>query len=155
MPKVSVKDVNQQDFVKELANYLKKKGQLKVPDWVDVVKTGRFKELSPSEDDWFYTRTASIARRLYIRSPTGIGAFIRVYGGRKRNGSHPAHYCVASSSVVRKAVQGLEALKLVEIDPENGGRRLTSQGKRDLDRIAHQEMVLGTVDNPIFRTARR
>ncbi|GAU99007.1 hypothetical protein RvY_10069 [Ramazzottius varieornatus] len=138
MPKVSVKDVNQQEFVQELANYLKKKGQLKVPDWVDVVKTGRFKELSPSDEDWFYTRAASIARRLYIRSPTGIGAFTRVYGGRKRNGSTPAHYCKASSSIIRKAVQGLEALKLVETDPENGGRRLSPQGRRDLDRIAAQ-----------------
>ncbi|XP_055328619.1 40S ribosomal protein S19-like [Paramacrobiotus metropolitanus] len=138
MPKISVKDVSQQEFVRELANYLKKKGQIKVPEWVDVVKTGRFKELAPTEDDWFYTRTASIARRLYIRFPTGIGALARTYGGRKRNGVTPAHYCIASSSVIRKAVQQLEALKLVEVDPENGGRRLTSQGKRDLDRIAHQ-----------------
>jgi len=138
MPKVSVKDVSQQEFVKELANYLKKKGQLKVPEWVDVVKTGRFKEQAPMEEDWFYTRAASIARRLYIRSPTGVGALSRVYGGRKRNGSTPAHYCVASSSVIRKAIQGLEALKLVEIDAESGGRRLSSQGRRDLDRIASQ-----------------
>jgi len=138
MPKTSVKDVNQQEFVREFANYLKKKGQLKVPDWADVVKTGRFKELAPVDEDWFYTRAASIARRLYIRSPTGIGQLARVYGGRKRNGCTPAHYCVASSSVIRKAVQALEALKLVEVDPENGGRRLTSQGKRDLDRIASQ-----------------
>merc|ERR1712210_142122 len=33
--------------------------------------------------------------------------------------------------------QALEGLKLAEKDP-NGGRRLTSQGRRDLDRIAAQ-----------------
>ena len=39
--------------------------------------------------------------------------------------------------MARKALQALEGLKLVEKDP-NGGRRLTSQGRRDLDRIAAQ-----------------
>ena len=34
-------------------------------------------------------------------------------------------------------LQALEGLKLAEKDP-NGGRRLTSQGRRDLDRIAAQ-----------------
>jgi small subunit ribosomal protein S19e len=34
-------------------------------------------------------------------------------------------------------LQALEAIKLVEKDA-NGGRRLTSQGFRDLDRIASQ-----------------
>ena len=33
--------------------------------------------------------------------------------------------------------QALESLKVVEKDT-NGGRRLTSQGRRDLDRIAAQ-----------------
>ena len=36
-----------------------------------------------------------------------------------------------------KVLQALESLKMVEKDP-NGGRRLTSQGTRDLDRIAGQ-----------------
>ena len=39
--------------------------------------------------------------------------------------------------MARKALQNLEQLKLVEKDP-NGGRRLSSQGRRDLDRIAAQ-----------------
>lgn len=38
--------------------------------------------------------------------------------GRKRNGSTPAHYCKADSSIIRKAIQALEALKLVEADAE-------------------------------------
>jgi len=39
-----------------------------VPDWVDVVKTNVAKELAPYDEDWFYVRTAGIARHLYIRS---------------------------------------------------------------------------------------
>lgn len=30
--------------------------QLQIPDWVDVVKTARFKELPPQDKDWYYIR---------------------------------------------------------------------------------------------------
>ena len=45
MPSVSVKDVNQQDFTVALAAHLKKSGKMKVPEWVDLVKTNTRKEL--------------------------------------------------------------------------------------------------------------
>ncbi|XP_054714840.1 40S ribosomal protein S19-like [Uloborus diversus] len=137
MPSTSVKDVNQHDFVKALAAHLKKSGKLKAPEWVDVVKTGIHKELAPYDEDWFYTRCASVARHLYLRSPAGVGAFTKIYGGRHRRGTRPSHFCRGSSSIARKALKALEGIKLVEQDP-NGGRKLSSQGRRDLDRIASQ-----------------
>ena len=45
MPSVSVKDVSQQYFVVAMAAHLKKSGKMKVPDWVDIVKTNVGKEL--------------------------------------------------------------------------------------------------------------
>jgi len=60
-----------------------------------------------------------------------------LFVGRKRNGTAPSHFCKSSTSVARKVLQSLEGLKLVEKDP-NGGRRLTAQGRKDLDRIAAQ-----------------
>ncbi|KAL8592862.1 40S ribosomal protein S19 [Nucella lapillus] len=171
---ISVKDVNQHDFTKALAAFLKKSGKLKVPEWADIVKLGRFNELSPYDEDWFYTRAASTCRHLYIRSPAGVGAFTKIYGSKKSNGtapSHscragrsvvnivlslslcvcsdlfgakksngtaPSHSCRASRSVARRVLQALENLKLVEKDQQTGGRRLTGQGRRDLDRIAAQ-----------------
>lgn len=134
---VSVKDVNQHDFVKALAAFLKKTGKLRVPEWTDIVKLGVHKELAPYDEDWFYTRTASVARHLYIRSPCGVKGLIKIYGGRKNNGTCPSHFSDSSSSVARKTLQALEALKIVEKDP-NGGRRISSTGRRDLDRIATQ-----------------
>ena len=56
---------------------------------------------------------------------------------RRNNGSSPSHWRAGSGSIARKALQTLESLKLVEKDA-NGGRKLTSQGRRDLDRIAAQ-----------------
>lgn len=31
-------------------------GKLKVPDWVDLVKLGKHKELAPCDENWFYIR---------------------------------------------------------------------------------------------------
>jgi small subunit ribosomal protein S19e len=35
-------------------------------------------------------------------------------------------------------LQQLEKMKLIEQDDENGGRRITSKGQKDLDQIAGQ-----------------
>jgi len=85
MPSVSVKDVSQQDFTVALAAHFKKSGKMKVPEWVDIVKTNVGKELvrfslllahfyfnllipqAPYDEDWFFVRCASMARHIYIR----------------------------------------------------------------------------------------
>lgn len=108
-----------------------------VPDWVDIVKTARFKELAPYDPDWYFIRCAALVRHIYLRWPIGVGAVTKIFGGRKRNGTCPSHFCKSAGSVARKALQSLEEMKLIEKSP-NGGRVLTSQGRRDLDRIAAQ-----------------
>eukprot|EP00118_Oscarella_pearsei_P024539 m.306271 g.306271 ORF g.306271 m.306271 type:complete len:149 (+) comp41104_c0_seq1:1184-1630(+) len=133
----TVKDVNAHAFNKAFSAFLKKSGKLKVPVWVDIVKTGRHKELAPYDRDWFYVRAASVARQVYLRGGQGVGGLTRRYGGRKRNGTRPAHFQRGSSSVARMVLKSLEGMKLIEKDP-NGGRKITSQGQRDLDRIANQ-----------------
>merc|ERR1739842_285243 len=84
MPPVSVKDVDQQKFVVAFAAFLKKSGKMPVPEWVDLVKDGVAKELAPYDEDWFYTRTASVARHLYIRAPVGVGTVRKMYGGKEQ-----------------------------------------------------------------------
>lgn len=154
---VCVRDVDQGELVVAVAAFLKKSvpamlvelavlscffpcrsGKLKVPEWADIAKTGIYKELAPYDPDWWYTRCASVARHLYLRKPVGVGAVTKIYGGRHRRGVRPSHFCRSSSSVARKTLQSLEALKWVEKDANSGGRRLTTQGVRDLDRIAAQ-----------------
>eukprot|EP00923_Selenidium_pygospionis_P043196 GHVN01074462.1.p2 GENE.GHVN01074462.1~~GHVN01074462.1.p2 ORF type:complete len:156 (+),score=12.30 GHVN01074462.1:27-494(+) len=137
MPGVSVKDVDQHEVVKAIAAFLKKSGKMRLPEWSDVVKTGVHKELAPYDEDWFYIRGASMLRHLYIRAPVGVGAFTRIYGGRKNNGCAPSHFSKSSYSVARRILQALESVKMVEINAD-GGRVLTASGRRDLDRIASQ-----------------
>merc|ERR1739840_58154 len=85
-------DVDQQKFTVALAAFLKKSGKMKVPDWVDITKTNIAKELAPYDEDWFYTRSASMARHIYIRSPVGVKTVCKIYGVRKNNGSAPSHW---------------------------------------------------------------
>ena len=54
-----------------------------MPEWVDIVKTNVAKELAPFDEDWYYTRLASIARHIYIRSPVGVSTVCKIYGGKK------------------------------------------------------------------------
>lgn len=133
----SVKDVDQQAFVVSFADFLKKSGKMNVPEWADLVKLSRANEQGPTDVDWYFIRAASVARHLYIRSPAGVGAFQKIYGKRKNNGTAPSHVVRSYSSIARRVLQSLEEMKLVEKDP-NGGRKLSSQGRRDLDRIAAQ-----------------
>ncbi|KAG5463344.1 MAG: 40S ribosomal protein S19-A [Olpidium bornovanus] len=133
----TVKDVNPHEFVKAYAAFLKRTGKLEVPKWVDLVKTGTYKELPPYDPDWFYVRAAAVARHVYLRPAVGTGALCKVHSGRKNRGSRPSHTVVASGSVNRKVLQSLEKLKILEKDPK-GGRKISQVGQRDLDRIAAQ-----------------
>merc|ERR1711974_398093 len=92
MPSVGVKDVDQQKFTAAMASFLKKSGKVKLPEWVDIVKTNVAKEMCPFDEDWYYTRLASLARHIYIRSPVGVSTVCKIYGVRRNNGSAPSHW---------------------------------------------------------------
>ncbi|KAL2912368.1 Protein component of the small (40S) ribosomal subunit [Polyrhizophydium stewartii] len=134
---VTVKDVSAHSFVKAYAAYLKRTGKLELPKWVDLVKTGAHKELAPYDPDWYYVRAASVARHIYLRGGVGVGGLKKNYGGAKNRGNRPHHSGVGSGSVARSVFQSLEKIKVLELDP-NGGRRISVDGRKDLDRIAQQ-----------------
>ncbi|XP_059934930.1 small ribosomal subunit protein eS19-like [Mesoplodon densirostris] len=143
MPGVTVKDVNQQEFVRALGAFLKKSGKgfpggaLKVPEWVDTVKLAKHRELAPYDENWFYTQAASTARHLYLQGSSGVGSMTKNYEGCQRHGVMPSHFSRGSKSVARRVLQALEGLKMVEKD-QDGGCKLTPHGQRDLDGIAGQ-----------------
>merc|ERR1712178_49379 len=126
---VTVKDVSAHDFVIAYAAHLKRTGKVEVPKWADLVKTATFKELAPYDPDWYYIRAASMARKIYIRGGVGVGAFRKMYGGRKNNGTCPEHYKKASGGIVRDILQGLEAMKILEQEAGGKGRKITQTGR--------------------------
>lgn len=48
------------------------------------------------------TSVAAIARHIYLRKKTGIGALAKLHGGRNRRGNRPSHHADCSASVQRK-----------------------------------------------------
>ena len=57
----TVKDVAASDFIAAFGKHLKKGNKVRVPAWAKYVKTSSARELAPYDDDWLYTRAASIA----------------------------------------------------------------------------------------------
>ncbi|KAJ3554842.1 hypothetical protein NP233_g12340 [Leucocoprinus birnbaumii] len=132
-----VRDISADAFITAYASHLKRSGKIEVPTWADIVKTGAFKELAPYDPDWYYVRAAAIARHIYLRKDVGIGALAKLHGGRNRRGNRPSHHADCSTSVQRRICQSLEKIGVLERS-DNGGRRITESGQRDLDQIATQ-----------------
>jgi small subunit ribosomal protein S19e len=78
-----------------------------------------------------------VLRKLYIKNTIGVSRLRAEYGGGKNRGSAPVQARSGSGSIVRKILQELEGVGLVE-KKESEGRKLTSKGVSLLDRVAHK-----------------
>ncbi len=132
----TVYDIPADILIKNVAQKLKDENFVQAPDWGSQVKTGVHKELSPMDQDWWYTRCASIVRRIYIDGPTGVSRLKSFYGGKLRRGSASPHHARGSGSVVRVALQQLESAGFVKSVKK--GRVITPKGQSLLDNIAHE-----------------
>ena len=132
-----VKDVPAEAFITSYAKHLKTQGKIQVPSWSNIAKTSVAKELAPTDADWFYTRAAAIARRVYINPNVGVGALKKVFGSQKRNGGRRNHFAEASGKINRVALQQLEKLGLLEASKNSrGGRIVSSKGRQEMDHVA-------------------
>ena len=80
---------------------------------------------------------AAVARHVYLNKGTGVGGLKKKYSGAVNRGFRPHHHKDGSGSIARAVLHSLEKIKVVELDP-NGGRRISQDGQKDLDRIAAQ-----------------
>lgn len=132
---ITVRDVNSAAFIAAYAEVLKNNDKFVVPKWADYVKTGVHKELAPYDPDWYFIRAAAIARKIYLRQGTGVGALKKRFGGAYRRGAAPEHHQDAAGGLIRNILQTLDELKITEIHPM-GGRRITRIGQQNLDLVA-------------------
>ncbi len=123
---VSVYDVPGTELIKEIAKELKENKNIIQPEYVDYVKTGAHKERAPQEDGWYYTRMASILRRIFLDGPIGTESLRTYYGGKKNRGVRPNKKIKAGGKIIRDCLQALEKEGLIK--KEKKGRITTSKG---------------------------
>ncbi|NHI93580.1 MAG: 30S ribosomal protein S19e [Candidatus Lokiarchaeota archaeon] len=134
---VKVYDVPADDFINELKNVIKANyNEVQEPPYADFVKTGSFKEKPPTETDWWFIRTASILRKIYLKPEIGVQRLRNAYGGKKRGTHKPEHFTKSSGAIIRKILQQLEEAGLVE-SVKSKGRTLTNKGISLLDKTAN------------------
>jgi small subunit ribosomal protein S19e len=137
---VTVFDVHAEALINKAAEALKKEDSVKAPEWAKFAKTGHHKERPPVNPEWWYIRCAAILRSVYILGPVGVSKLSKKYGGIKNRGLKPKKFFTASGSVLRKALQQLQAAGLVEYR-EKGlrkGRVIAGKGKQLLDNLAKE-----------------
>lgn len=130
----TVYDVPADKLIEHLANYLKRVSQVQPPTWAAFVKTGSHAERPPQNKDWWYHRSASILRKLYLHGPLGISDLRREYGGLTAVGYSLAHHRDSGTSALRKIISQLQAAGLVQKTPK--GRTVTAEGRRLLDKLS-------------------
>ena len=97
----TVKDVPADRFVTEYAAHLRQADKLHLPPWVEVVKTAHWKELSPYDSNWYYTRAASVARHVYLKQGLGVGKLRKIYGAFALHPGWRARSCARGGVRVR------------------------------------------------------
>ena len=80
---------------------------------------------------------AAIARKVYLRQGTGVGALKDRFGGSYRRGARPEKHQDAAGGLIRAILISLDELKITE-KASKGGRKVTKVGQQALDLVAGQ-----------------
>lgn len=134
---VTVYDVPHEKLIENVAQKLKDSGAVSAPEWAEYVKTGVHTEKAPTQEDWWFTRAASILRKVYIKGPIGTSKLAAEYGGFVDRGSRPNRAVKGSRSIIRKSLMQLETAGLVSKN-KNNGRIVTPKGQALLDNAAKE-----------------
>ena len=137
-------DVPAYRFIEKLAKYLRENvDQVQPPAWASVAKTGSHVEKAPQNSNWWYVRSASILRKVYVHGPIGLEKLRADYGGRKDFGTKPEHAVKAAGGNIRKILQQLEVAGLVQ-KANSKGRIMAPKGRKLLQEVAedlHKDLV--------------
>lgn len=142
-------DVPTEDLIEAVADRLAEQDEVEEPDWLQFVKTGVDRELPPEQEDFWARRAASLLRKVAVDGPIGVNHLRTEYGkskqGTTRYQVRPMQKAEGSGSIIRTALQQLEAAGYVETS-EADGRRITGEGRSLLDDTAGE--LLESLDRP-------
>ena len=129
-------DVPASKFIDRLAKYLRENvDEVQPLPWAAFAKTGNHVEKQPQNPNWWYTRSASVLRKVYIHGPIGLEKLRADYGGRKNNGVKKNHVVKAGGSNIRKILQQLETAGLIQTFKPKG-RVMSPKGRKLLQEVA-------------------
>jgi small subunit ribosomal protein S19e len=134
---VTAYDVPADKLIAMTSAKLREIDTIKPPEWAEFVRTGRHTEKAPVQKDWWYTRAASILRKVYMLGPIGTSRLAEEYGGFADRGSKPNRAVKGSRNIARKCIMQLEASGLVA-KSKNKGRVITAKGQKMLDGLAKE-----------------
>lgn len=130
-------DVPAKDLIDALTKKLQSEKDVVPPEWSDYVRTSISRENPPEKRDWWYTRCASILRKIYVNNSIGIERLRSEYGGKCDRGSKPYKARGGSGSIIRNALHQLEKAGFVA-KVRGKGRVLTPKGMSLLDNTAYE-----------------
>jgi len=143
----TVYDVPPGLLIERLKAQLEKEGKISPPEWSRFARTGVHTEKAPVQPDWWFRRVAAVLRKVYLHGPVGSTRLAAEFGGRRADGSAPAHPRRGSRSVAREAMQQLESLGYLS-KAEKKGRTITPAGRKLLDHLAHEILLEMAKSNP-------
>jgi small subunit ribosomal protein S19e len=132
-------DVPASALLPRVAATLKTRQLVQPPAWAAFAKTGVSRQQSPTQPDWWYLRSASVLRKVYLKGTTGVTRLAGEYGGRRDRGSAPYHSRSGSRSIAREIVQQLEKSGLLQTN-KNRGRRVSPEGMKLLDAASREAL---------------
>jgi small subunit ribosomal protein S19e len=131
---VSVRDIEAGKFIAKLKEELKSVKEIDPPEWSHFVKSGVHNERPPEQPDFWYIRSASVLRRIYLDGPVGTERLRSYFGGRKNLGHQPSRFRKASGAIIRRIIHQLETAGFIEKDKK--GRKISNKGLKFLDAVA-------------------
>lgn len=134
---VTVYDVPAEQLILKTAEKLKQNSAIVPPEWAEYVKTGRHTERAPSQEDWWFTRAASILRKLYVKGPMGSSKLAAEYGGFADMGTRPNCAVKGSRNIARKCMIQLEQAGYL-VSKNKEGRGISPSGMSLLDNTAKE-----------------
>ena len=134
---VTVYDVPAEKLILKVAEKLKQNSAIVPPEWAEFVKTGVHTEKAPSQEDWWFTRSASIMRKLYVKGPMGSSKLAAEYGGYRDKGTMPNSAVKGSRNIARKCMIQLEQAGYL-VSKDKQGRAISPSGMSLLDNAAKE-----------------
>jgi len=131
----TVYDIPANILIRRLAQDLKSREEMSPPDWIQFVKSGSHKERAPDDADFWYVRSASILRKIYLNGPIGTEKLRIEYGGKKRRGTKPNEFQKSGGAIIRTALQQLERAGFIK-KVGNKGREMTDIGRSYMDKLS-------------------